>query len=81
METLTVATSFRAEKEKLQRLDALAVTMGRSRNWLVNEALNHFLAYHEWFLAEVQEGIAAADRGEFAAPEEVDALFHKYGAR
>ena len=81
MEALTVSTSFRAEKEKLQRLDALAVTMGRSRNWLVNEALNHFLAYQEWFISEVQEGIAAADRGEFASPEEVDALFRKYGAR
>lgn len=81
MEAATIPTSFRAEKEKLQRLDALAVTMGRSRNWLVNEALSNFLTYQEWFISEVQEGIAAADRGDFASPEDVNALFRKYGAR
>lgn len=81
MESMTISTSFRAGREKLQRIDALANTMGRSRNWLVNEALDSFLEYQEWFAAEVREGIAAADRGEFASPEEVDALFSKYGAK
>ena len=74
MEVATISTSFRADKEKLRRLDALAATMGRSRNWLVNEALDNFLKHQEWFVDEVQKGIAAADRREFASSEEVPLL-------
>jgi len=81
MEPTVVATSFRADKEKLQKLDALASAMGRSRNWIVNEALNNFLSYQEWFLAEVQEGITAADRGDFASKEDVLYVFKKYGVK
>jgi predicted transcriptional regulator len=81
MSTASISTSFRADKDKLQRIDALANSMGRSRNWLVNEAIDSFLEYQEWFAAEVREGIAAADRGDFASPEEVDGIFSKYGAR
>ncbi|MBV9673530.1 MAG: hypothetical protein JO076_12000 [Verrucomicrobia bacterium] len=32
---------------------------------LVQEALEHFLNYDEWFWLEVDKGFAAADRGEF----------------
>lgn len=81
MESTVVATSFRADKEKLQKLDALASAMGRSRNWIVNEALNNFLSYQEWFLAAVQEGITAADRGDFASKEDVLSVFKKYGVK
>lgn len=31
------------------------------------------------FHASVQEGIAAADRGEFVSPEDIKALFAKWG--
>jgi predicted transcriptional regulator len=76
----TVSTSFRASKDKIERIDAIATAMGRSRNWLLNKALDDILEHQAWFEAEVQKGIAAADRGEFASPEEVTAVFNKYGA-
>ena len=31
----------------------------------MQEALEHFLNYDEWFWLEVDKGFAAADRGEF----------------
>ena len=76
----TVSTSFRASKDKIERLDAIASSMGRSRNWLLNKALDDILEHQAWFAAEVQKGIAAADNGEFASPDEVTAIFNKYGA-
>jgi predicted transcriptional regulator len=76
----TVSTSFRASKDKIERIDAIATSMGRSRNWLLNKALDDILEHQAWFVAEVQKGIAAADKGEFASPEEVTAIFNKYGA-
>lgn len=76
----TVSTSFRASKDKIERIDAIATSMGRSRNWLLNKALDDILEHQAWFAAEVQKGIAAADNGEFASPDEVTAIFNKYGA-
>lgn len=76
----TVSTSFRVSKEKIERIDAIATSMGRSRNWLLNKALDDILDHQSWFVAEVQKGIAAADKGEFASPEKVTAIFNKYGA-
>jgi len=76
----TVSTSFRVSKDKIERIDAIATSMGRSRNWLLNKALDDILDHQAWFVAEVQKGIAAADKGEFASPENVTAIFNKYGA-
>ena len=78
--TETVSTSFRASKDKIERIDAIAASMGRSRNWLLNKALDDILEHQAWFVAEVQKGVAAADNGEFASPDEVTAIFNKYGA-
>jgi predicted transcriptional regulator len=76
----TVSTSFRASKDKIERIDAIATSMGRSRNWLLNKALDDILEHQAWFVEEVQKGIEAADKGEFASPEDVTAIFNKYGA-
>lgn len=76
----TVSTSFRTSKDKINQLDAIASSMGRSRNWLLNKALDDVLEHQAWFVAEVQKGIKAADNGGFVSPEEVTAIFNKYGA-
>jgi predicted transcriptional regulator len=76
----TISTSFRATKDKIERIDAIATSMGRSRNWLLNKALDDILEHQAWFVAEVQKGIEAADKGELASPDEVTAIFNKYGA-
>ena len=76
----TVSTSFRAPKDKIERIDAIATSMGRSRNWLLNKALDDILEHQAWFMEEVQKGIEAADKREFASPDEVTAIFNKYGA-
>ncbi|MBE1427453.1 putative transcriptional regulator [Desulfomicrobium macestii] len=76
----TVSTSFRASKDKIERIDAVAAALGRSRNWLLNKALDDILEHQAWFVAEVGKGVEAADRGEFASPDEVTATFNKYGA-
>ena len=78
--TETVSTSFRASKDKIERIDAIAASMDISRNWLLNKALDDILEYQACFVAEVQKGVEAAERGEFASPEEVAAIFSKFGA-
>ena len=56
--------SIRVEHDTLEKLDRLARSMDRSRSWIVNRAIERYLDYEDWFVAEVGKGIAAADGGE-----------------
>lgn len=78
---MSIATTFRTSKEKMERIDSVASAMGRSRSWLLNKAVDDILEHYQWHTDEVQKGVAAANSGEFASPEEVDAVFRKFGAK
>jgi predicted transcriptional regulator len=47
------------------KLIRLAAHQGRASKVLVVEAVERLVNYDEWFLREVEKGLAAADRGEF----------------
>ena len=47
------------------KLSRLAAEQGRASEALVVEAVERMVNYEEWFLGEVDKGLAAADRGEF----------------
>jgi len=64
----------------LNRIDGLAKALSRSRSWVINQAINRFLAYEEWFVQEVTNGLTEAEYGEMANPEDVAARFRKWGA-
>lgn len=53
------------------KLTRLAAEQGRETQALVREAVERFVNYDEWFLREVDKGLAAADQGEFVEHEEV----------
>jgi predicted transcriptional regulator len=46
------------------KLARLAAQQGRDREALVVEAVERMVSYDEWFAGEVENGVAAADRGE-----------------
>ena len=43
-----------------------------------NQAIEEFLDTHAWQVAHIRAGLAAAERGEFATDEEMDAVFNRY---
>lgn len=49
--------SVRMGEEKLQRIDKLAKTTNRSRGWLINQAVDQYLEYEEWYLKAVEAGM------------------------
>lgn len=67
----TEAFTIRAESDIVQKLDYLAGSLDRSRNYLVNQALKEYLTAHTWQLEKIIQGIAAADRGELIAHDDV----------
>jgi predicted transcriptional regulator len=67
----TEAFTVRAESELVHQLDHLADSLDRSRNYLVNQALKEYLEHHAWQIEKIAQGIAAAERGELIAHEDV----------
>ncbi len=63
-----------------RRIDALARKTAKSRDEIVREALEHgrSLAWQEKWVAGVEEGLAEAERGEFASPEAVRRVLNKH---
>jgi predicted transcriptional regulator len=53
------------------KLNQLAQRTRRDKDELLEEAINHLIAYNEWLEKEVKESLAAADRGEIVSNEEV----------
>jgi RHH-type transcriptional regulator, rel operon repressor / antitoxin RelB len=49
------------------RLEALALTTGRSESLLASEAISEYLALQEWQIAGTEAAIDALDRGEWIA--------------
>jgi predicted transcriptional regulator len=53
------------------KLSRIAVEHGRDSESLVVEAVERFVNHDEWFVREVEEGLAAAERGELLDHEEI----------
>jgi len=74
----TEAFSVRADPKKIRNLDKLAEQQDRSRNYLVNQAIDQYLDLLARQDERIKEGIKAADAGRFASIAEMDAIFNKY---
>lgn len=67
----TSVVTARLDEETLAALDRLADHHERSRAWLVAKAIKHFVKEESDFLAFLQEGEDAIDRGDFVTHEEL----------
>lgn len=59
------------------KLARLAAEQGRDTRALVHEAVEKFVDHDEWFLGEVEKGMAEADRGEFMEHDDVKKLIDR----
>ncbi len=59
------------------KLVRLAAERGQDAQALVQEAIEKLVDYDEWFLREVESGLAAADRGELIDHEEIGKLINR----
>ena len=71
--------SVRLNEKDEQILAQMAENAGSTKSKLVAEAIHNYVEMHEWQRKLIEERIAAADRGEFASDEHVEALHTKYG--
>lgn len=70
-ETGTTPMTVRTAHSTVGELDALAEAMHRSRNYVVNEALEEYIATRKWQIERIQAGIKAASEGRVRPADEV----------
>ncbi len=75
----TATVSVRLPLQTRERLEQLAAVTGRTKSYLAAEALRDYIEREAWQVAAIQEGVAAADRGEFASEDEVRRRFARWG--
>lgn len=65
---------------KVSEIDALASAMDRSRNYIVNQAIEQYLEANAWQMERISAGIAAARDGKIIPADEVfDGIATKHG--
>ena len=74
----TEAFTVRTDSKKVKQLDKLAKQQDRSRNYLVNQAIEQMLEMQAWQVERIEEGIKAADEDRFANDAEMARIFNKY---
>ena len=67
----------RLNPELESKLSRMAAEQGRATETLVEEAVERFVDYDEWFLQQVEIGEAAADRGEFVEHSDIRKMIER----
>lgn len=63
--------NFKTDTAKVKALDRLGASMRRDRTFLLNEAVDQYLALQEYHLREIHKGLAEAKAGN---TEDYDAV-------
>ena len=61
------------------RVGAVAAALDRSESWVIEQAVEDFVAVQEWQLARIDAGIEAAEAGRVIAHEDVVAWVRSWG--
>lgn len=67
----TVPVSVRLPPQLNERLAAIAAALDRPKSWVIEQAVEDYLALQAWHLAAIDEGLKAADEGRVVAHEDV----------
>jgi len=78
MQQQTAAFTVRTNEEKLSTLDELAMSQERSRNFVVNEAIDYLIDLHNWQKEKIESGLKDVANENFATEDEVTLTLNKY---
>ena len=68
----TENVTVRMSSENQKKLDHIATTLERSRNWIINEAVGHYLDIYTWQENKIRERLQTAQKkGKFHTAKEV----------
>jgi predicted transcriptional regulator len=75
----TAPVSLRLDSALNDRVTAIAAALDRPKSWVIEQAVQDFVAAQEWQLAAIDEGIRAADAGRVVSHEDVVSWVQSWG--
>lgn len=72
------AFTVRVPDDIAEKLERIARKIDRSRSYTAAEAIEEYVERQEWQLAEVEAGLADAEAGDFASPQELAGVIARY---
>ena len=73
----TQTLNLRVSEELRAGLDRVAEAVDRPRSWVVTQAIEEYLATQLWQIEEMEAALREIEAGDFASPEEVEAVFSR----
>ncbi|MBT3183198.1 MAG: ribbon-helix-helix protein, CopG family [Nitrospina sp.] len=71
--------TVRVSSDTQKKLDHVAASFDRSRNWLINEAIESYLDIYEWQEKRVTERLKKAEKGgKFLNSDQVDKIVESF---
>lgn len=67
----TSPITIRTAKDTVDAIDTLASHMDRSRNYVINQAIQQYLDIHTWQVERIQAGLDAARAGQVRSADTV----------
>ena len=77
MTTKREQVSFKLEANTKRRLEALAAATRRTKTFVLEEAINHYLDLNEWQIKSIQEGLEDARAGRIITHETLVAKWER----
>jgi RHH-type rel operon transcriptional repressor/antitoxin RelB len=73
--------TVRLPADLADQLEKLIQATGRNKSAITVAALRNYVETEAWQIKDIEQGIAEADRGEFASADDVNSFFAKYGGQ
>ncbi len=74
----TTILQLRLSKATATQIEQLAQATGHDQTEIAQDAVRAYVAFEAEQLAKIHEGIRAADAGDFATDDEMEAAFNLY---
>jgi predicted transcriptional regulator len=71
--------TIRVDRAVKERLEIVARRMKRSKSFIAGEAIQEYLAVQDWQDARIREALAAVERGEVIANDDVVEWVESWG--
>jgi predicted transcriptional regulator len=73
----TQTLNLQISESLVEQLDSITKATGESRSSVIMRAIEAFLDVQAWQIEEIKSALREIEAGDFASPEEVEAMFEE----
>ena len=75
---MSTQVSIRTSTALLAQFNMMAEATGRTRSYLINQAMEEYITREAWQVTEIRKGLEEADAGDFVPDAEMRAFWDRW---